>query len=417
MKHIGLAFWITVASFVSCSFAQLSVVAQYIDTDGDGTVEESEFIFQANQHLDKIIQMNSDGYVIGDADIIMEDMVFYVKSMFGDFDGDGIISFDDMLAQMANTGPTSPLSPAVLQGDVNQDGVIDDADVALTLDALGTAAPIDEDYAMALWAEIVVRADEVGYDPTLADMLLGQSVLGGHRGPNDHNQALTGTWPPPPSASPPGEWDWPSNHLGTVSSTWPGGDTTTGYPPNSPDWPVNHHGVISGTWGDRYDDYWPPNHDIARSSTWNDDGLHDSLTSSTWPSGHLQADSRIGSEDSLNHVVIVSAQNGDHETQISTDAGWPPNHIQQVSWSWSIDHDTDTSAAWPANHHKVISNSWPNPSPGWPANHFGVISATWHQPGDHSTRMSILTDVNNPFRIPLGLYVVPIDLVSQLELN
>lgn len=416
--HLSLvirALSISVAA-LPCS-AQLSVVAQYTDTDGNGVVSDNEFIYQANAHFDKIIRMNSDGYQIGDPDQIIDDMVAYVKSMFGDLDGDGTISMDDMLAQIANSGPVSPLAPNPLQGDVNQDGVVDGQDVVLLLDALGTETEISESYALALWGEILLRADEAGYTPTLAESLIGESTYGGHRGPNDHNQTITATWPPPPAASPPGEWDWPSDHLGTVSSTWPGSDTTVGYPPDCPDWPNNHHGTISTTWGDRGEDYWPPNHDIARSSAWNSDGMHESMTSSTWPAGHLQADSRGGTEDSLEHVAIVSAQNGDHDTQVSANAGWPPNHIEQISWTWNTDHETEISASWPSNHLKNISDSWPNPNPGWPPNHWGVVSATWNQPGDHSMRISILTSPSNPFRLPLSQFVIPLDLIGQLDLN
>lgn len=399
-----------------CS-AQFSVVARYTDTDGDGVVSENEFIHQANAHFDKIVRMNSDGYEIGDPDQITHDMIAYVKSMFGDFDGDGTISIQDILAQISNSGPVTPLAPGLMQGDANQDGVVDDQDVLLLLDTLGTDTEVSDSFALALWAQILLRANEAGYTPTLAESLLGESTSGSHRGPNDHNQSITATWPPAPAAYPPGEWDWPSNHLGTVSSTWPGSNMTVGYPPNNPDWPSNHHGNISTTWEDRWEDYWPPNHDIARSTSWNSDGMHQSLTSSTWPAGHIRTSSIAGSEDTLHHVGIVSAQNGDHDTQVSANAGWPPNHIQQVSRTWNTDHETEISASWPANHMMTISNSWPNPSPGWPPNHWGVVSATWNQPGDHSTHISIMTDPNNMFRLPISQYVVSVDLIGQLNLN
>lgn len=398
---------ISVAS-LPCT-AQLSVVARYTDTDGDGIVNQNEFIYQANAHFDKIVRMNSDGYQIGDPDQITNDMIAYVKSMFGDLDGDGAISIDDMLAQFANSGPVSPLAPGLLQGDVNQDGVVDDQDILLLLDSLNTETDVSDSFALALWAQILLRSGDAGYTPTLAESLLEDSTFGGHRGPNDHNQVISATWPPPPPMYPPAEWDWPSNHLGTVSSTWTGA--------YSSDWPSNHHGNISATWGDRWEDYWPPNHDISRSSAWNSDGMHESMTSSTWPAGHIRSSSIAGSEDSLVHVGIVSAQNNDHDTQVSANANWPPNHIQQVSRTWNTDHETEISASWPSNHIMMISDSWPNPSPGWPPNHWGVVSATWNQPGNHSTHISIMTDPANPFRLPLGQYVVSVDLIEQLDLN
>ncbi len=393
----------TTSSFV---LGQLEVVAEYADTDGNGTVDRSEFVYQANLHLDTIIRMNSDGYIIGSSELIREDMISYVKSMFGDFDGDGVVSWEDMMAQVANPGPVSPIAPKILQGDMNQDGVVDGEDVGLLFGAAGEFVP-DEAFAFALWAQIIAEASDAGYQLSLVEMVFGQNTTssGGHRGPNDHNQTVTATWPPPPGY--PVDWDWPADHLGIVSSTWTG----TG-------WPANHHGVISGLWGDSSEDCWPPNHDVARSTTWNDDGLHQSMTSATWPSSHLRLLSIEGTETG-DHVQIVSWQNTGHNETTSENAGWPANHIQHISRTWNTDHERETSSSWPASHLMIISESW-SPGRGWPANHYEIVSLAESQPGDHDWRLSLLTMPSNPFRIPLelfGLQASGSDYISLLDLN
>jgi len=397
------------SSFV---LGQMEVVAKYADTDENGTVDRNEFVYQANLHLDAIIRMNSDGYIIGNSASIRTDMIAYVKSMFGDFDGDGVVSWEDMVAQIANPGPVSTIAPKILQGDMNQDGVVDGEDVGLLFEAAGDFAP-DEAFIFGLWAQIIVEASDAGYQLSLVEMVFGQNTMGGggHRGPNDHNQTITSTWPPPPGF--PVDWDWPADHLGILSSTW---DWTLGVP--SSDLPANHHSVISSTWGESSEDYWPPNHDVARSSTWNDDGYHQSMTSATWPSSHLRNLSIEGTETD-DHVEIVSWQNADHDETTSENAGWPANHLLHLSRTWNTNHDRVTSSAWPSNHMMIISESW-SPGRDWPANHYEVVSLAESQPGDHDWRLSLVTMPGNPFRLPpelFGLWASGSDYISLLDLN
>lgn len=58
------------------------------------------------------------------------------------------------------------------------------------------------------------------------------------RGPNGHVLAITRSWPDPPATIPPTDFDWPPNHHGAISQSWP----------SNPHWPANHLGQTSPLW-------------------------------------------------------------------------------------------------------------------------------------------------------------------------
>jgi hypothetical protein len=398
--------------------AQVSLAASFVDTDSDGVVDRSEFVLQVNAHIDKIIRRNADGFQIVDPAGLEEDILAYFSSLSGDFDGDGVVTPSDLVAIVSNPGPVSAMMPGPMQGDVNQDGVADIADMVEVASAMGSPVVFEHELAWALFAQIVIEGADLGYDPTLVQIFAPDGAGRGgdpHRGPNDHTQVISATWPPPPGQFPPTDWNWPSDHLGTVSSTWvfdPGDPHTD---PSA--WPANHHQTVSSTWDGSAQTYWPPNHDIARSNMWDDDGQHQSLTSRQWPAGHARQPSILG-QDSTVHVTVISSA-GDHDLNTSEAAGWPPNHILALSRTWTPDHDRQTSQEWPPNHLMTISTSWTDPGSAWPANHYEVVSLTWSQPGDHGTRISVLFHPANPFRLPaLWLSAVSdTDLIAEIDLR
>lgn len=408
----GLWVFAAIPAFVAPLTSGSPLLVEFVDEDGDGVISRSEFVRQANQHLDQIIRRNSDGYLVVDPVMIELDMLAYIKSLFGDVDGDGEVTLMDVVAIAANAGAASGSLPGPLQGDLNQDGVVDASDVLAAYSVLGSTVPFTQEDAWFLWNQIVFEGVAAGYDPSIDEILIDplRGMAGGHRGANDHNQQITGTWPPPPAQIPATEWNWPSDHLGTVSQSW-------GNRPGQSTWPANHFGSVSATWENatNREDYWPPNHDVTRSGLWNTDGLHQSLTSRQWPADHLRERS-IAGQDSDQHVQVISNVNQGHNTDTSELAGWPPNHIAPVSRTWTPDHERDRSGMWPANHLMTISQSWTNPNSGWPANHYEVISVTWSQPGDHSTRVSILFHPANPFRLPdlFRQSATPDDMINLL---
>lgn len=128
-----------------------------------------------------------------------------------------------------------------------------------------------------------------------------------------------------------------------------------------------HYPFFSDTWGDHDEvrsGIWPPSHEGSISMEWPGPGVHQSSSSGMWPPSHLYSASALW--DMGSHDVFPSRL-------------WGPNHRLQRSQTWPHDHRFAVSRYWPPGHWVEPSTTWPGERP-WPPNHFLADSEQWSRP-------------------------------------
>jgi len=371
------------------------VVAIFQDLDGDGVVSVRERARQIATDIDRMFRELVDGERT--ADSVRAEMVAYAHALFGDLNADGIVDVADiaLLLNNALAGDDASLKT----GDMIPDGMLDVFDAIKLLEAEGAQISFSDQEAIE---GLLVITSSIP-----AEELIGAPPA---RGPNDHIKFITRTWPDPLPSIPPVDWDWPPNHLGDISVRG-----------SRRNWPPNHLESFSATWlpvlpGDsRHNSWtshelpWPPNHMEGPSRTWfpgtGDPWVHMTDLSESWGPGHFREwSNQVGRPRS--HIGYLSQLWTPHDhAQESSLAWWPPNHVWEFSIRWSGgQHQQATSLLWPASHYVNVTQSWPDPNRAWPANHAVTISKTWDEPRDHD----LITSMRE--RLPMSfMQLLPIE--------
>lgn len=327
-----------------------------------------------------------------------------------DYNGDNLIDCMDIV------DITVALLNA-MRGDLNGDGVVNEADAAILTANMGQALHPDGPPVLITDGDLTA-----GYSVTMQDL---EALMTRHGQVLDnfahvvamqlvferpksvcfenewvaHNAFFSGSWPPLwPPTSPPGHTQvvshhpkQPPGHHYEITRTWPGTAPAPDIPPPLPRWPPNHNATMSNTWDHDHSAFvsskWPPSHIAWLSGGWEQ---HSYDVSGAWGPNHRSEITTSGPVHIQDASVMIWPRSPHLQGLSSTDPpnhnadhsqAWPPNHDGFVTNTWSPTHSANTSVHWPAGHFYQVSAEWPpNVNPVWPPNHTLGQSRTWGQP-------------------------------------